>query len=418
MAQTVNDFILEYDNYEYSGEAYELMKECSELNLMAMYLDNQQFISDYSESFDMHTEGFDGYFQESADQTIINSVEQQFYEKANGIKSNIVNGIKKILTTIRNFIVKIINKFDDSTRTVSSVRKRLEKAKNIDIERLVENLDKLATGCNIKFDSKQPSAKGLKVVGDFKSIDKFYLLAAALSTDYVYVNNDNKGAVEFKRLPKLLKQVNNDKVAVSAANNELSECMKQDVFEIDVNEKKLKKVYEDLESLSNTIVSTKDSNARLINEGEPEDEDKKVEVAKATIMNTFYSNLNKAISNTMRLYTSFIKYRHNATTMISAVISNSEINHDGRGFIDNDESGGKRLSKKDDPKGISRDYDDDDDDDDDEGRLIGGKEGPKGIPQKDVIYGYDKSSTRKRVNEEIVNQAKKINPYKFLNNKK
>ena len=41
---TFRDFIYECENYEYSNEYYEILKESSEVLLMENYIDNQKYL--------------------------------------------------------------------------------------------------------------------------------------------------------------------------------------------------------------------------------------------------------------------------------------------------------------------------------------------------------------------------------------
>jgi hypothetical protein len=107
---TFRDYIYECENYEYSAEYYELMKECSELSLMERYLENQNFISNINESaIDVNITS--GYFAESVDDNSI----QKIYEEAEAKKSNIViKTLKRIGKTVKiiwNFLKKFFSNY-------------------------------------------------------------------------------------------------------------------------------------------------------------------------------------------------------------------------------------------------------------------------------------------------------------------
>ena len=78
---TFRDFIYECENYEYSNEYYEIMKESSEVLLMENYIANQEYLKE-----SVIPDGIsEGYFSEAADDDKI----QQIMEAAEEKKKNI-----------------------------------------------------------------------------------------------------------------------------------------------------------------------------------------------------------------------------------------------------------------------------------------------------------------------------------------
>ena len=88
---TFNDAIKYYENFGYTKEYYELLKEGFELELMQQYADNQAFIE--SDTYVENAEVLDGYFQEAAS------------------KEDLTNLMKNIGTKTAEFASKIWKKF-------------------------------------------------------------------------------------------------------------------------------------------------------------------------------------------------------------------------------------------------------------------------------------------------------------------
>ena len=75
MATTFRDFIVECDMYPHSLEAYELMKECCELQVTAQFLENQEFLQENAAILtDGNVTFTEGYFAETVDSATIESI--------------------------------------------------------------------------------------------------------------------------------------------------------------------------------------------------------------------------------------------------------------------------------------------------------------------------------------------------------
>ena len=56
---TVGQFLKECSNYEYSKERYDLMKECSELELMEQFISDQKYMKENAMNDDYYSESVD-----------------------------------------------------------------------------------------------------------------------------------------------------------------------------------------------------------------------------------------------------------------------------------------------------------------------------------------------------------------------
>lgn len=135
---TFADFIFECQNYEHSQEHYELMKECSEVALMDQYLENQNFIMNLNESYEVE----DGYFSEAAGSDTL----QDIYEAAEAKKASIWSKIKKkiikIWTIVLNFFKRLGSTLGKKDYDSVILTKRL---KAMDISELLDVVNNINT---------------------------------------------------------------------------------------------------------------------------------------------------------------------------------------------------------------------------------------------------------------------------------
>ena len=95
MAKTYGELMVEYENYQYSKECYELTKECYELELMAQYIESQQFISEnISDIKSRYQEFNESYFVESVSNEDIAGFMEAAEEKSKNTFNTLWKGIK------------------------------------------------------------------------------------------------------------------------------------------------------------------------------------------------------------------------------------------------------------------------------------------------------------------------------------
>lgn len=106
---TINEYINECQNYEYSQEYYDIIKECAQLELLERYLTNQEFIKENSDLVDSNKD----YFQESTNDDNMYIVEEQVADAQVGIFTKVMTSIGKMLDKQTN----ALQAFGDKTKT-------------------------------------------------------------------------------------------------------------------------------------------------------------------------------------------------------------------------------------------------------------------------------------------------------------
>lgn len=130
MAQTFKDFIMECELYDHSQQRFELLKECSELELTERYLNDQLFMAEHADFIKESCGGLEeGFFQESVGESTFEVMTEKYFEKKKGLMGKILRGLEKIIEVFKNFFRKISNKFDDVTSKGQEVKKKLASAK-------------------------------------------------------------------------------------------------------------------------------------------------------------------------------------------------------------------------------------------------------------------------------------------------
>lgn len=155
--QTIRDFMMQCECFEYSQEHYDLMKEAMEADLMDQFIQNQLFISENADSINtpdgyMFTEGC---FMESTSEDNLIAIYEKKEEKEKNIFQRIWAGIKNIFSKIGNFFKRLFGAGKDYKKMYEDLK---EKSKDLE-ERLDETVKKLAK-------KKQAAQDAGKLVND------------------------------------------------------------------------------------------------------------------------------------------------------------------------------------------------------------------------------------------------------------
>lgn len=161
MAQTFRDFIVECELYPYSKENFEIMKECTELKLQEKYLENARYMEAVA---DIYTEanGYhlaEGYFQEAADTSFLEAVEDEANKKKVGILGKIIKGIQWLIGKLAKFFNFIGSKLDKLAGNTEAVATKVEA---IDIS--PANIEAVKDALRLKGSNL---ADNVKTTGDF-----------------------------------------------------------------------------------------------------------------------------------------------------------------------------------------------------------------------------------------------------------
>lgn len=153
---TFGDFIKEAEMFQYSQENFNLIKEASELNLMALYIENQSFMIDNKENIETMTEGF---LMESASENDYESVLHEYQEKAAIFGKNIAERFKKIWVTFVSFLKKMLSKVkrvqSDTEKLLSDLDDTFQKITPSDLEKINDMVDKAAKESGIVLHENQ-----------------------------------------------------------------------------------------------------------------------------------------------------------------------------------------------------------------------------------------------------------------------
>ena len=105
---TIADFVKEAEVYTYTKEHFNMMKEATEIDLMAHFIESQEFMSDnadyLAESTDLFVEGF---LFEAMGEDEMTKFEENFSEKMKGFGTKVASLAKTIYTAIINFFKKL-----------------------------------------------------------------------------------------------------------------------------------------------------------------------------------------------------------------------------------------------------------------------------------------------------------------------
>lgn len=354
MATTFRDFIVECDMYPHSLEAYELMKECCELQVTAQFLENQEFLQENAAILtDGNVTFTEGYFAETVDSATIESIEASFYEKANNIGAKISNGFKKLLQTFVNLLVKLANKLDSQVHTANQIRAAFKKNGSTysdDVLNKIAEVIRKAQGENSAFvpHDSNPSEKMMSkldaniknvgIRGKEKMLPSKYLFAA-LSDTYVIADTSGFGeqspitADDLSSICKKITANSARKGAEFAAVRNYMSTIQKNInstgLKINVNASSIKKVVDELNELLKKFESNKNAMQGYIdaNKGKPADEieqpvkgNKKAAGFNAYQLNDIYSRLVPITSNTIKVYTSLASYRSTIINGLAKIV--------------------------------------------------------------------------------------------------
>lgn len=107
MIKTYNDLILACDNFGYSKEYYEMMKEAAEIDLMNIYVANQEYMAENADLIQESTDVLDDYFQEATGLDRVKSVAKSAGTKTAALAKKVWAKIKQVLRAIVNFFRKL-----------------------------------------------------------------------------------------------------------------------------------------------------------------------------------------------------------------------------------------------------------------------------------------------------------------------
>lgn len=314
MAQTFNDFVAECVNYGHSKEHYELVKECSELELCKQYLADQIFIKENVAAMTTNINFTESYFAEAVSDDQIQMITESAKDKGKKIWETITKGFKKAIENVIKFFKSLTARLTKTSMETAAVEKAFNKA-----ELSQEARDALRLSLTNK-------AKELGL----ETYDDSLIYYFALSTKYVRLVSDIN-VVEANELCKILTKFTKDKKKYDFDTTiKLIKDARQDASENGVvvyaNDKAIEKVVKKLEEVQKrveeklTLIQL--SAAKNIDETEYNDdiireEDKAALAAK---MNEAWTMINETIGATIKQYGAYTKFRAAAISIIKAAL--------------------------------------------------------------------------------------------------
>ena len=198
---TIREFILECENYEHSKEHYQLLKEASELDLLNQFISDQEYMLEHRESLFAADSPFtESYFTEKIDKEKIDDLKEKAVEKAGNIKKTIIGIFKKIITALKGFFGRFMDKMKDHNERQKAIvayikaNKISEQQWNTIVEivkEVEENKDHIwdfECGANdrykLKFEDKVPS--------NYENYKKYLLIT--LEPSHIYADYRHRTA--------------------------------------------------------------------------------------------------------------------------------------------------------------------------------------------------------------------------------
>jgi len=151
---TIKDFILESEAFPYSKENYDLVKECSEIDLMYQYIESQKFYQENSVLVNdiTFTEGF---FMESVDEDKLQLLEEKAGEKLDNLLERAKKFLDDLIEKFINFLYKILqssSKLDEKCKKISEVASTTTFSPEMEKD-LIGAVEAAASKCGFQFPS-------------------------------------------------------------------------------------------------------------------------------------------------------------------------------------------------------------------------------------------------------------------------
>ena len=134
---TVKEFMYQLENYEYSKEHYDLMKECSELELMEQFISDQKYMKENVMN--------ESYYSESVDDESLVAIQESFKEKLDGVIEKIKNTIIYLREKFDKFVTMIVKKIRKTLMVKTAIGNILLK-RDVDDEFIEELNDEVRKG--------------------------------------------------------------------------------------------------------------------------------------------------------------------------------------------------------------------------------------------------------------------------------
>lgn len=213
MIKTYNDLILACDNFGYSKEYYEMMKEAAEIDLMNIYVANQEYMAENADLIQESADVLDDYFQEAAGLDRVKSVAKTAATKTAALAKKIWAKIKQVLKAI----VKFFQKFKMHTQQrMDRLNIFLQLVKYLNSHVFYDALEKVGNkyasklkSLTIAIEANNGRVNPVSEIG-IDDGDLIAALSGGLTRKYLNIRSLKGKAAEPTDLSKLLKYVMKD----------------------------------------------------------------------------------------------------------------------------------------------------------------------------------------------------------------
>lgn len=323
---TFGDYIKECELFPYSKENYDLIKEASELNLAAMYLENQEFIMENSE---LAGSCVAGYMVEAADLTTVNDVKEKVSEKKNKWVEKARKVFNRIISAIKSFWNSIVNRFRKISDRCKKLKEDFAVVKLTDEQKdQIKHIVNTAieeSGIPISDDQKEKFSKLPKPLLIFSENGLKNKLAAALCNkkiDLVISKDKFPYAFSESQLKDFFAKVS------STDANKGSKGGLNDIKEIinKVTAKNYKNgitVNKDVEANQAFLKYIEEVEAKF-KQRTPDSVDESMRDASAAVgdVSTIFSEALKVSSDSMKLYRTVIAYQEKVISKLESFVKN------------------------------------------------------------------------------------------------
>jgi len=104
---TIREFVCDAEDFQYTKEYYDFVKECYELELMEMYMDSKEFLE---ENVDMDSDRKVLFLSESTE------IDEPFMEKVSEKIGNLFGSIARVFKNIFKALITVLKKLGPSTK--------------------------------------------------------------------------------------------------------------------------------------------------------------------------------------------------------------------------------------------------------------------------------------------------------------
>lgn len=311
MAGTLNDFLKECEMFPYSKENFEIIKEAAEINVAALYVENQTYMA---ENADVVASQEAGYMMESADEESVKSLKDnlkgkkdKWGAKAKAIWARIVKAFKTFWNAIVVKWTKLTAKAADVKKDLTAVTLTEEQSQAI--RKLV--LDSV-TSSGIPLAEHQKSGyKGLpkNIIAGIKDETVKNKLAAVLynnSIDLTISKESFGSALSDSQLKEFFNKLS-DKSFLACNKGALANVVKKLEGYQTANLTKGISVSKNMEDVKKLIEFIEDAEKKITGEI-VQDEDNGYTHAVGDVT-TLFANAQKVTADSIKLYTTVVRYQ-------------------------------------------------------------------------------------------------------------